>query len=475
LSPQQPAARALRWAGLGLAAAAALLDAGVLLRWFGPLGLRESPWLAWAAALARIAVFGAGLAVLARRPGARSPLAPFLRGALCYLGFVAATAAFGRAEGVGEILVAGAAVALAALTLRQAAVALLAGLGSPLRLPLLRRPLLLLAALTLSCAAAELALAALARRPAALAAPARIVMPEALQRRDAEVAGAKLAYWWQGKLHVHDAEGFRRATPFPPRRPGVYRILALGDSLTYGYGVDAADAWPAVLERGLARVGPVEVLNLGVSGAQSEDILERLGRLLPVLGADLAVYGVCLNDFLPSQRVDYRNNRAWGVAFPGSFHLEHGTRLGGFVAARYDRLLMRLGLRTDFFGDILRDVNHTRERFARDVAAMNRLVTAAGLPPLVAMVLDQYPESGGRGRRIGRIAEEALVAAGALLVPSEGYIRANDGRRDLMVSPWEGHPNEEAHRIFAAELQRAIEPILRRAQAPPAGGAGSGR
>lgn len=45
------------------------------------------------------------------------------------------------------------------------------------------------------------------------------------------------------------------------------RILALGDSLTAGYGVAAADAFPVQLERALKAQGyDVAVLNAGVSG-----------------------------------------------------------------------------------------------------------------------------------------------------------------------------------------------------------------
>ena len=48
------------------------------------------------------------------------------------------------------------------------------------------------------------------------------------------------------------------------RAEGTFRVLALGDSFTFGQGVEAAEAWPKVLEGLLA--GPSEVLNSGVSG-----------------------------------------------------------------------------------------------------------------------------------------------------------------------------------------------------------------
>jgi acyl-CoA thioesterase-1 len=55
------------------------------------------------------------------------------------------------------------------------------------------------------------------------------------------------------------------------------RILAFGDSLTSGYGLDEADAFPVKLERALAAAGyRVTVTNAGVSGDTSADGRARL-------------------------------------------------------------------------------------------------------------------------------------------------------------------------------------------------------
>lgn len=55
------------------------------------------------------------------------------------------------------------------------------------------------------------------------------------------------------------------------------RILALGDSLTAGYGVAEGDAFPTVLEHALKAKGlDVSIINAGVSGDTSADGLARL-------------------------------------------------------------------------------------------------------------------------------------------------------------------------------------------------------
>lgn len=58
-------------------------------------------------------------------------------------------------------------------------------------------------------------------------------------------------------------------------------ILALGDSLTDGFGVDRADAYPAQLERKLRADGyDVAVTNAGISGETSSAALTRLDWML---------------------------------------------------------------------------------------------------------------------------------------------------------------------------------------------------
>lgn len=61
----------------------------------------------------------------------------------------------------------------------------------------------------------------------------------------------------------------------------VPTIVALGDSLTEGYGLDPADAYPAQLERKLHADGHAcRVVNAGVSGETSRGALSRINWIL---------------------------------------------------------------------------------------------------------------------------------------------------------------------------------------------------
>lgn len=93
--------------------------------------------------------------------------------------------------------------------------------------------------------------------------------------------------------------GFRDLEFAVKKKPDELRVLAIGDSFTFGHGVQGQDSWPQVLEGMLRseRKTPVEVINAGYAG----------GSWPPTYAAWLAsdgirfdpevvVIGLCLND-----------------------------------------------------------------------------------------------------------------------------------------------------------------------------------
>jgi hypothetical protein len=182
------------------------------------------------------------------------------------------------------------------------------------------------------------------------------------------------------------------------------------------------------------------VTNLGRQGAQSEDILRILDTNIDMARPHLVLYGICLNDFLPSGR-----GQAGAITLPRRLRW---SALATLTVRSLNQAGMKLGIFKDFAGDILEDLPQLEPRFRNDLAAMNRIVTGRGLPPVVTMVLDQNPTLNGPLQKLALIAERAAEDAGMNVIPTDEYYREYDGR-SLKVSNWEGHPNVEAHGIFA--------------------------
>jgi lysophospholipase L1-like esterase len=74
-------------------------------------------------------------------------------------------------------------------------------------------------------------------------------------------------------------EGFR--VPDPSQIPdGPPRVVAIGDSNTWGYGVQAESAWPEVLDRALPNAAVVNMGTLGYSSFQGYQTLRKYGEAL---------------------------------------------------------------------------------------------------------------------------------------------------------------------------------------------------
>lgn len=87
------------------------------------------------------------------------------------------------------------------------------------------------------------------------------------------------------------------ATPGPVAAEPL-RLVALGDSLTAGYGLPEADAFPTKLQAALKAKGyDVEIVNAGVSGDTAADGLARLDWSVPD-GTDGVILELGANDML---------------------------------------------------------------------------------------------------------------------------------------------------------------------------------
>lgn len=81
-------------------------------------------------------------------------------------------------------------------------------------------------------------------------------------------------------------------------------IVALGDSLTAGFGVAPDEAWPALVEARLRRDGyAYRMVNAGVSGDTSAGALRRVPWVLRAR-PEVAIVALGANDGLRGQRAD---------------------------------------------------------------------------------------------------------------------------------------------------------------------------
>ncbi len=97
-----------------------------------------------------------------------------------------------------------------------------------------------------------------------------------------------------------NAQGMRGVAAKKKRTPGVTRILLLGDSVVYGFKLDDRDGIAANLRRILGKEGAVEVINAGVVGYSSFQVMNYFRQELSAFKPDIVVTYVGNNDWLES-------------------------------------------------------------------------------------------------------------------------------------------------------------------------------
>jgi hypothetical protein len=256
-----------------------------------------------------------------------------------------------------------------------------------------------------------------------------------------------------GSTVSSNSRGIRgRAEHAPGRRPGGGRIVALGDSFTFGEGVGDDEAFPHVLQELLPGT---EVINLGVHGYGHDQMLLRLRAEGRRYEPDLVLLGFFADD------VGRNLLRFRDYAKPRFTLDADGTLvLRGTPVPPPPRLLRREAARFHL-GALARTLAGRRD----DALAANRLAFA---------LLDAMrAEAAGAGARfvvaeLPAPAEIALPRKSAAAELLDGYARGRQVPvcytgpallarvRDGARYPPAGHYDAAAHRDVAEAIARCV-------------------
>ena len=105
--------------------------------------------------------------------------------------------------------------------------------------------------------------------------------------------------------------------------PAGSTVVALGDSLTYGYGANTETAYPMVL----AELSRWRVINAGVNGDTSADVLTRVNEITEQ-SPDLVLLGVGGNDVLQRIAPDTLQSKNINVVLIAEPHLSTSALFG---------------------------------------------------------------------------------------------------------------------------------------------------
>jgi len=104
-------------------------------------------------------------------------------------------------------------------------------------------------------------------------------------------------YGWTVHFQTN-ADGLTPYTAQRTKRPGVTRVMIFGDSTVVGRAVPQEKTIHVWLQKLLrSNVVDTEVINAGVQGYSTDQVLLRIQQLVPLYRPDVIVYALCSNDF----------------------------------------------------------------------------------------------------------------------------------------------------------------------------------
>lgn len=143
----------------------------------------------------------------------------------------------------------------------------------------------------------------------------RVVLGRLLDRTEIDpVLGWTVKPNYRSPEHNTLDLGIRRNANETALRAGG--ILAVGDSFTEGWEVDDAESWPAYLEQ---RLG-LPVVNGGIGGYGTDQIVLRAEQLLPVIAPKVLIIGFLDFDIVRTAHSHFAAPKPWFSLENGALH-----------------------------------------------------------------------------------------------------------------------------------------------------------
>jgi lysophospholipase L1-like esterase len=285
------------------------------------------------------------------------------------------------------------------------------------------------------------------------------------------IVDGKLYTW--GHVVENNKHGFRERDFKSPKPADTYRIMVLGDSLTWGAGLAVEERYTAIAEKLLNNAFPqkkFEVLNFGIFGGPTTTERDILEKFKLEVNPDLIVVGFCLNDPQP-KRHDWsieREKLSDSLLGRSIHHISHflaGQGLfytGKLLNDAFYRSAQRWGLIPNAqtaLGRAYDPVSNEWHGFIQALQDIKRTSDQLNLPPPIFAVLSQ----GQLHTEIFKVwsqwyhqAEKAAANIGFISYNHEFEIAHQLENESLIINKLDGHPSASVNRIYGEKLYQVI-------------------
>lgn len=269
---------------------------------------------------------------------------------------------------------------------------------------------------------------------------------------------------FRGQTLRTNSLGLRGAREYAREKPaGTFRVVGLGDSNLFGWGVGEGEPYLQILEKRLGE--GFEALNFGVPGYNAVMEVAAYEHRAAALDPDLVILHFIGNDFglphflqAPEEDRSPARSYLWEL-LEARFGSKQDEVDPGLLP--HDRSKLDPELRRQARGRYAHMVGP--EAYRKAMSRLGELTRARGIPVIVLSL-------GGAGDK-GNLARQAAEENGfTFLDASPRFYRLlvennlGDGKKVWQSTfriPRDGHPNRLAHRLYAEVVEEAVRPLLR--------------
>lgn len=248
--------------------------------------------------------------------------------------------------------------------------------------------------------------------------------------------------------------GFRDREHGYEKAPGTYRILILGDSVTYGQMVNYPEIYPVVLEKKLNDQGKnVEIIKMALMGWNTMEELDALVNYGQRFKPDMVIIAFYLNDPQTKQNPqgkEIADAERTLIPFAGiDQRLNEKSYFYSFVRWRYNRFLEKIG-RKDDYNVWQKSLYNQSSRGWQDFEFALKQVNIVSRENGAKVLFVNFGFEQGWDTEVNQV----LALAKSIDLPVLD-MRSYFGKyefKDLIVSPSDAHPNSFTHNQYAQIL-----------------------
>jgi lysophospholipase L1-like esterase len=281
----------------------------------------------------------------------------------------------------------------------------------------------------------------------------------------------------RGHIIRENSNHFRDKEFNPTKQPDSFRVMILGDSLTYGEGVEENNRFTNQLEDMLHAQFPgiiIDILNFGVRGAPTTFERDLLQSWKNIIHPDLIIVGFCVNDPQPkSQDYNIESERISAAIYPIVWGLNslNLNLLSSRVEAGLKNLAILCHLMPDWPEALQRTYELNSEEwnnFRRALEDIREASDSMELPKPIFAVLTQgvYADRPTNYKQPDRKTQYFIdwYFQAELEAKNLGF-RTINFMEDIIdqfpstilaVNAEDGHPPEELHHLYAEGLKKLV-------------------